>query len=314
MSEPDPAHAGEPTSHGPGRFVTLRIRRAAAGHHEVATSRRHRKGLRPHAVSDLAEIHRAPAARPEAFRRFWAPTRLAWWIALLFGIGSALFSFGGLAGAWPEALPSGVGEASVLNRVFVVGAVFFTTAAWLQWLEAINGDVAEAFEARPRWRWSGWRPRNLGYLSSAIQLVGTIAFNFNTIDATLVGPSWQREDLAVWLPDMLGCACFLAASYLAFAEVSHGVASFEPRSLSWWIAVVNLAGSVAFQIAALYALATPAPATPNSVFLAALYTGIGGLCFFTGSWLLAAEVFDEEGGGAVADSTDLDPGTARESA
>ena len=96
--------------------------------------------------------------------------------------------------------------------------------------------------------------------ASLTHLVGTIMFNLNTADAMITGMTWRETDLLVWTPNMVGCVCFLVASYLAYAEVSHGAASFAPRSVSWWIAVVNLLGSVAFQLSALYSFAGPEPA------------------------------------------------------
>jgi hypothetical protein len=193
-------------------------------------------------------------------------------------------------------VPAPLSNAHLLNWIFVVGAIFFTSAAWLQWLEALNGDVAEALgdgEQR-RWRWFGWRPRNLGYLASAIQLVGTVLFNFNTVDAMLAGLGWEAEDLLVWAPNMLGCVCFLVASYLAYAEVSQGAASLATRSVSWWVAVANLLGSVAFQVSALYSFAGPEPAATGALFRAGFYTAAGGLCFLVGSYLMIPELFDEE--------------------
>jgi hypothetical protein len=287
---------GEAHNRGPGPFVTHRLRRLADGRHLVASSRRHRKGLRPHCVPDAESAGRPPPVHTSAFRHLWAPKRLAWWIAVLFAIGSALFTLGGVGATWPQSLPAALHAASTLNRIFVVGAIFFTSAAWLQWLEALNGDVAEAIAngAPRRWRWFGWRPRNLGYLASAVQLVGTVMFNLNTVDATLTGPSWQEEDLLVWAPNMLGCVCFLVASYLAYAEVSEGAASFAPRSVSWWIAVLNLLGSVAFQLSALYSFAGPEPTAAGALFRAGFYTAAGGLCFLVGSYLMIPELFDEE--------------------
>jgi len=244
----------------------------------------------------------SPDVHPNAFRHLLAPRRLAWWIAILFGVGSTLFTLGGVAASWPHAVPAPLRDAFALNRIFVVGAVFFTCAAWLQWLEAINGDVAEALRdgAPRRWRWFGWRPRNLGYLACAVQLAGTVMFNFDTLDATFGGLSWQQEDLLVWTPNMLGCVCFLIASYLAYAEVSHGAASAAPRSVSWWITVVNLLGSVAFQISALYGFVGPEPVDAGALFWSSFYTAAGGLCFLLGSYLMIPELFDEEEQGAVA--------------
>jgi hypothetical protein len=287
---------------GPGPFITHRLRPLRHGRHLVASSRRHRKGLRPHLVAEGESPDLPPPTHASAFRHLWAPQRLAWWIALLFAIGSALFTLGGMSASWPRSAPSVLREPNVLNWIFVVGAVFFTTAAWLQWLEALNGDVAEAFEpGRPRrWRWLGWRPRNLGYLASVVQLFGTVMFNFNTADALITGMSWEEEDLLVWTPNMLGCACFLVASYLAYAEVSHAAVSFAPRSVSWWIAVVNLLGSVAFQISALYAFVGSTPAAVGTLYRASFYTAAGGMCFLVGSYLMIPELFDENEAGHLS--------------
>jgi hypothetical protein len=295
MGRPSEPGGSVAENRGPGPFVTHRLRPHPDGGYLVATSRRHRKGLRPHRVSDFADAGSPRPTHASAFRHLWAPKRLAWWVALLFAIGSALFTLGGVGATWPQSVPGPLRDALILNRVFVVGAIFFTSAAWLQWLEALNGDVSEALADGDglRWRWFGWRPRNLGYLASAIQLVGTLMFNFNTLDATIAGLSWQQEDLLIWTPNMLGCACFLVASYLAYAEVSQGPASFAPRSVSWWIAIVNLLGSVAFQVSALYSFFSPEPAAASSLFYAGFYTAAGGLCFFLGSYLMVPELFDE---------------------
>jgi len=212
----------------------------------------------------------------------------------VFTAGSALFTVGGAAAAWPRWFPVSLLEG--LDGVFIVGALFFTCGAVLQWLEVINGDVTEAFrgvEPRP-WRWCGWRLRNLGYLSSTAQLAGTVMFNFNTIDATFSDLSQAEENLVVWIPNMLGCVCFLVASLLAYAEVAQGSLFVELRCVSWWIAVVNLAGSVAFQISAVYSFVLPGPVSSSSVFMASFFTAVGGACFLVGSYLLIPELFDEQ--------------------
>ena len=284
-----------PHDRGIGPFITHRRLRIQHGRYLVANSRRHRKGLRPHLVASTREADQPFPSRTAAFRHLWAPKRLAWWVAILFVIGSTLFMLGGAAATWPRLVPGALAEPSLQNWIFIIGAVFFTSAAWLQWLEALNGDVAQALmdADQQRWRWFGWRPRNLGYLASAVQLVGTVMFNFNTIDAKFANFGWKGEDLTVWMPNMLGCACFLVASYLAYAEVSQGAASFAPRSLSWWVAVVNLLGSVAFQMSALYSFTSPA-SSPDEAFWANLYTSLGGFFFLVGSYLMIPELFDED--------------------
>ena len=233
-SEAGDAEAREPRrveSRGPGPFTTHQLYPLDGGGHQVANSRRHRKRLAPHRVLDVSLVDRPVPVRPSAFRHFWAPGRLAWWIAIVFAVGSGLFTLGGVAAAWPQWVSVSLREASVLNGIFIVGALFFTCGGALQWVEAINGDVAEAFgegERRP-WRWLGWRPRNLGYLASTVQLVGTLMFNVNTIAASFEGLTWQQQDLVVWTPNMVGCVCFLAASLLAYAEVAQGSLRVEVR-------------------------------------------------------------------------------------
>ena len=293
-SDSEQARASEPRSGGPGPFVTHRIHRLPSGRHRVAHSRRHRKGLPPHEVATPDEATEPRRSSHGTFLHIWAPRRLGWWIAVLFAVGSLHFLVGALAATWPDAAPAALRDAGTVGWVFFIGSIFFTSAAWLQWLEALNGDVATALDGPRRWRWLGWRPRNLGYLSCLVQLVGTILFNFNTADAMIAGLSWREQDVLIWTPNMLGSICFLVASYLAYAEVSHGAGSLAPRSLSWWIAVINLAGSVAFQLSALDSFVGPEPTSAEMLFWSTLWTAVGALCFLVGAYLLIPELFDTE--------------------
>lgn len=264
------------------------------GRHLVATSRRHRKGLAAQAVAREASA-RIPTTQAKAFRHIWAPARLGWWVAVVFMVGSAHFAAGGWAATWPALAPAVLQSPVVVNWVFFIGSLFFTTAAYLQLLEAANGDVADALSpTRPAWRWFGWKPHNLGWCASAIQLVGTVFFNFNTADAMLAGLDWEQQDLLIWTPNILGCACFLISSALAWVEISGGAASFAPRSASWWSVVLNLLGSIAFQLSALHAFVRPGTPDPNELWLAGFWTFAGALGFFFGSYLLIPELFDGE--------------------
>jgi hypothetical protein len=283
------------SSHGPGPFITCRVQRLRSGLHRVATSRRHRKGLPPHEVKRGDEALRAPDTHAHAFRHIWAPKRLGWWIAVLFAVGASCFGTAALAATWPDAAPTVMRATTTLGWTFFVGSIFFTVAAWLQWLQAVNADVANALEEGPRpWRWLGWCPRNLGYLACTVQLAGTILFNFDTADGLIPAVTWREQDVLIWTPDMLGSICFLVASYLAYAEVSHGAAGWAPRSVSWWIAIVNLAGSVAFQVSAIVSFVRPGPPSAEMLFWSTLLTALGALCFFVGAYLLIPEMFDTE--------------------
>lgn len=280
----------------PGPFLTCVIQTLDDGHQLVSVSRRHRKGLPPfHLTGDGAQRRSGVTRSP--WLRLWAPRRLAWWIALLFIVGSACFAYGSFGANWPEALPAGMATTPVVGVVFFVGSFFFSAAAGLQLLESINGDVADlglANGGRHRaWRWFAWKPHNAGYLASLIQFAGTLLFNVNTADALLSGLDWVEEDLLIWVPNMAGSICFLAASYLALMEISHGWWSFEPRRIVWWIVIINLLGSVAFQVSALYGFFPPPPGA-GWAWDANLWTFVGALCFFSASYLMIPEQFDAD--------------------
>ena len=181
---------GKAVHHTAGCFVTRVVHRLPDGRQRVYHSREHRKGLPPVEVGSDGIGVRAPlVANP--WLQLWAPHRLTWWVAQLFIIGSACFALAGFASNWPHYAPAGLTGSGVINTVFFVGSLFFTGAAWLQLLEAINGDVADIDSStgtqHQSWRWFAWKPHNAGYSASLIQFVGTLLFNLNTADAMLAG-------------------------------------------------------------------------------------------------------------------------------
>ena len=118
-------------------------------------------------------------------------------------------------------------------------------------------------------------------------------FNLNTGNALLAGLGWVEKDVLIWTPDLAGSICFLAASYLALMEISHGWWSFEPRQVAWWVVMINLAGSVAFQVSAIYAFFPPPPDAGWN-WDANLWTFVGAVCFFVASYLMIPELFDAD--------------------
>jgi hypothetical protein len=116
----------------PGPFITQVAQTLANGHHLIQLSRRYRKRLPPLQLR-LDGAHIAPALKQSAWLRFWAPLRLAWWIAVLFIIGSVCFAYGSFASNWPDRLPQGLTDSGLVAWVFFIGSLFFTGAAGLQW-------------------------------------------------------------------------------------------------------------------------------------------------------------------------------------
>ncbi len=303
--------APETLRHAAGPFVTRVVQTLSGDLRLIFHSRRHRKGLPPVVLRGDGTRHRT-GLRPHPWFHLWAPDRLAWWIACLFIVGSACFAMASFASNWPHAVPAALADAAAAGKVFFVGSIFFTSAAWLQWLESINGDVADigrisAIE-RKKWRWFAWRPRNAGYLSSLIQFIGTLMFNLNTGDALFPGLTWLESDLLIWTPNMVGSVCFLASSYLALIEVSHTFWSWAPRQVDWWIVILNLLGSIAFQASALFSFFPPHPGAGGAAWTANTLTMTGALCFFVASYLMIPELFDAGGDAAAkAETRCVDP-------
>ena len=117
-------------------------------------------------------------------------------------------------------------------------------------------------------------------MASFIQLIGTVMFNFNTANAFISDLNWIQQDGLIWVPNIIGCSCFLIASRLAFIE--------------WWITALNLLGSLGFILSALYSLSVPPGDSSTSfTWLSALFTFQGALCFLVANYLLLPEMFSE---------------------
>jgi hypothetical protein len=182
------------------------------------------------------------------------------WMALLFAGGSACFVIASLPGFVQLA------GSAVAGIVYFVGSLQFTSAASIQWLLTI-------------------RRVNIDWASSAIQLVGTILFNLNTYDALQKGLDANSYDRLVWTPDVFGSLCFLISSYLAYG-VASGFFARPRRSRDSLIATLNLAGSIAFGIAAIASFWVPSSGSIVDLAVANSFTALGGLCFLVGAILL----------------------------
>ena len=241
-----------------------------------------------HAVYELDGVEREWDSRAHRKRgRFGAGVARAsrtraWWIAVLFMIGSACFAVGALPGYVSLV---GVGADGV---TFFVGSIFFTSAGTLQFLEVANTSPSPDHRARP-FRPASWEPRRNDWLATAVQLVGTVIFNVSTFRAMLDGLGAGPDELLVWRPDALGSVCFLVASWLAFAEAGHGWLSWRPHDLGWTIAALNLGGSVFFGLSAIGAYVVPSTGELLSATLANGGSFLGAIGFLVGAALLLPE-------------------------
>ena len=71
-------------------------------------------------------------------------------------------------------------------------------------------------------RWWGFLPHQRGWLSAVVLFVGTLLFAVSLVAAFAEGLTPRQSNGWIWLPDMLGCVCFLVSGHLAMLEVCHG--------------------------------------------------------------------------------------------
>jgi hypothetical protein len=220
--------------------------------------------------------------------------RLTWWVAALFMIGASCFALASGAGLLPRWFGAFADSPVQLNLVFFTGSLFFTSAAYLQLLAAVNADRISAIANRrtpaERFRWFALRPGEIGWTSAFTQFVGTVLFNFNTFDALIPGLDWLQEDLVIWGPDVLGSICFLVASGLAILEYWHARPDSATGDVSAWIVTINMLGSVAFGVSAVYAIFLPGTGDVLDVGAVNAWTLAGAVSFLVGAYLLLPEL------------------------
>jgi hypothetical protein len=195
------------------------------------------------------------SAAPDTVPATGATDTATRWIGVLFAIGSACFLVGPFPG-FVELVGSETDAA-----VFFGGSIFFTSAALLQMLHSDGG--------LDRW-------------ACVVQFAGTLFFNVSTFHALQTGLDTNEYNRLVWRPDWRGSICFLVSGVLAYLAVRH----LSSRATDWRIAVVNLAGCVAFGISAIAGYVVPSTGTALDLAAANAFTSLGALCFLVGALML----------------------------
>lgn len=221
--------------------------------------------------------------------------KLNCWIGVIFAIGSLLFALASALSLAPALAQAWSIDSTRINQLYFAGSIPFTTAAYLQLFQAANASVLLATHSgiKQRKQLLGWRPHDNGWLSAALQFIGTILFNLNTFDAMIPSLDWLQQDLLIWAPDILGSVLFLVSGYLAFAETNHSYWTWKPKSLSWWCVFLNLLGCVGFMVSALFAIALPGTPSIETATISVLFTLLGAIGFLAGSLLMLPEVAKE---------------------
>jgi hypothetical protein len=199
--------------------------------------------------------------------------------ALGFMVGSFLFALG-----VPLSLSTSLSP-TVAGWVFFAGSVCFTAAGLLQFLTSRN-ELEPIQEGEKAWFAAVGRPRTVDWTASALQLLGTFAFNASTFRAALDATGSNGSYQLVWRPDAIGSVLFLVSSGLAFAPEVRRRRHQHVRDRSWRIAALNMLGSVLFGISAIGAYAIPSTDQLLSANWSNLGTLGGAICFLAGAALL----------------------------
>jgi hypothetical protein len=271
-----------------GPFITQVVEHYNDSHDQLYTSRRIRKDLGGILIDKKCRRIQYPLHDLSSLFTY-KPQLLTWWIGVLFIIGSACFMAGSIMYLHFEASFSTFS----INLTFFIGSLFFTSAAYGQYLEAINADISNEADLEKKdreWIWFAWRAKNLGFLSSVSQLIGTLLFNIDTFDGLLSHLTTLQEDILIWVPNMIGSFLFLTASFFAWLEVYQDKNVKAFISVTWWIIWINILGSVFFQLSALKSYINLESGEAVNGILSSNYTLYGAACFLIGAYLLIVEM------------------------
>ncbi|MER6254682.1 hypothetical protein ABT224_25335 [Streptomyces sp. NPDC001584] len=265
---------------GAGPFITRRTWRRPEGETVVWDSRpaRKRGTLSVRGPGDTAD--RVSTAAPGALRRLRGLNVVA---SGAFVVGGALFAVGAAVSQF------GSGDPLVSAWVYLVGGLFFSTGGYVSVLQVLNAPrhaEGGGFLVTAGWRWWGYEPMRLDWLSTFVLFTGTLVFGVNLLDSFLEGLTVREVNRLIWTPDVIGCVLFLVSGHLAFAEICHRPwPCLRSRSLGWWVVAVNQFGSVLFMVSALAAFTRPATGSLVNVDIANWATLTGALCFSFGGVL-----------------------------
>ena len=283
------ASAGVPRAH-PARWVVHRVERSAWFTTRVTwrtpdggTARWASRLARRRGRVELLDTDGRPAgfieATPATARRLTRANAVA---ATSFTLGGTLFAVGALLAQL------GVGSLWDVDMVYLVGGICFSLGGYVSVLQASNTptdiDEGGALDSAG-WRWFAWEPRHIGWLSAAVLFVGTLFFAVSLVAAFAEDLTPRQTNGWIWLPDIIGCVCFLVSGHLALVEVGHGRIWRVVNDLGWWIVGVNQVGSILFFLAGIAAFTRPATSTALDLGLVNWGTFAGAVCFAVGGIL-----------------------------
>lgn len=210
----------------------------------------------------------------------WTQRDLGWRIAALFIVGSSLFALGSFP-PYSQLL-----DGRVVGITFVIGSLFFTAAGYSTVLQVINNGSDDSGPTR---RWS-WSPRGALWWAAVVQLIGTLLFNVNTVDAMITTFTVEETNRLVWAPDFFGSIAFLVASHLAWMHLGGKFWYRDTDDPDWWSSMLNYLGSVLFMASAIASFTLRTTGETLNITIVNTGTFLGAICFLVGAYLLLPPV------------------------
>ena len=199
--------------------------------------------------------------------------------AIAFACGGSLFALGALL------VQTAAGSAHKSAITYLIGGAFFSIGGYASVLVVTNTPSEIDTGARlhrPRWRWWRTLPHNRGWTSAAVLFAGTLFFGVSLVMAFAGDLTVRQSNGLIWIPDIVGCICFLVSGHLALLEVGDGQIEFRFDDLGWGIVAINQVGSVLFALAGVAAYTRPATSDALNSAIANWGTFLGAVCFAIG--------------------------------
>jgi hypothetical protein len=205
--------------------------------------------------------------------------------AVAFILGGSFFALGAVFAQLA------VGSRETVNITYLVGGFFFSLGGYTSIVLVVDMTNVERGPTRAmRMRWWSHQPHQLGWSSAVVLFVGTLLFAVSLVAAFAEGLTPRQSNGWIWLPDILGCVCFLVSGHLALVDVCGGRIGTRVHNLGWWVVVVNQIGSILFFLAGLAAFTRPATSRSLDIALVNWGTFAGAVCFAIGGGL---QIFDK---------------------
>jgi hypothetical protein len=234
-------------------------------------------------VTTGGDVRQDPAGLPQQAQTHLLG-RLNLVASVAFFLGGSLFALGALFAQLE------VGTLTTVNITYLVGGVFFSLGGYLSILLVVNAGNEKRHRARDEsMRWWGYQPQRRDWQSAVVLFVGTLLFAVSLVAAFAQGLTPRQSNGWIWLPDILGCVCFLASGHLAMLEVGAGHIVVRPYLMDWWVVAINQFGSVLFFLAGLAAFVRPATSQSIDIGLVNWGTFAGAVCFAIGGIIQALD-------------------------